>query len=121
MIRIKRGNIARIRHKKILKLTKGFFSAHSRLFRIANSKVLISFTNSYIGRKQKKRNFRRLWIVRINAALNTINFSNTYSIVADKFKNQKIILNRKILSQLTILDPLTFKFLILHIFNNKKN
>ena len=58
MIRVKRGNIAHIRRKKILKLAKGFFSAHSRLFRTANSKVLKAFTYSFIGRKQKKRLFR---------------------------------------------------------------
>ena len=68
MVRVKRGNVARKRRKKILQLAKGYRGAHSRLFRVANQQVMKALRYSYVGRKQKKRAFRRLWIVRINAA-----------------------------------------------------
>ena len=68
MVRVKRGNVARKRRKKILNLAKGYRGAHSRLFRVANQQVMKALRYSYVGRKQKKRVFRRLWITRINAA-----------------------------------------------------
>ena len=68
MVRVKRGNVAKKRRKKILHLSKGYRGAHSRLFRVANQQVMKALRYSYIGRKQKKRIFRRLWITRINAA-----------------------------------------------------
>ena len=68
MVRVKRGNVARKRRKKILQLAKGYRGAHSRLFRIANQQVMKALRYSYIGRKQKKRFFRKLWITRINLA-----------------------------------------------------
>ena len=68
MVRVKRGNVARKRRKKILQLAKGYRGAHSRLFRIANQQVMKALRYSYIGRKQKKRFFRKLWITRINVA-----------------------------------------------------
>ena len=67
MVRIKRGNVARKRRKKVLSLAKGFRGTHSRLFRVSNQQVMKALRYSYIGRKQKKRQFRRLWITRINA------------------------------------------------------
>ena len=68
MVRVKRGNVARNRRKKILKLAKGFKGAHSRLFRTANQQVMKSLVYSYVGRKRRKRDFKRLWICRVNAA-----------------------------------------------------
>ena len=68
MVRVKRGNVARKRRKKILNLAKGYRGAHSRLFRVANQQVMKALRYSYVGRKQKKRMFRRIWITRINAA-----------------------------------------------------
>jgi large subunit ribosomal protein L20 len=68
MARIKRGNVARKRRKKVLQLAKGYRGAHSRLFRVANQQVMKALRYSYVGRKQKKRVFRKLWITRINAA-----------------------------------------------------
>ena len=68
MVRIKRGNIARKRRKKILKFASGYRGAHSSLFRVANQQVMKALKYSYINRKQKKRIFRRIWIIRINAA-----------------------------------------------------
>jgi large subunit ribosomal protein L20 len=110
MVRVKRGNIARKRRKKILTLAKGYRGAHSVLFRVANQQVMKALKYSYIGRKQKKRIFRKIWINRINAAsrLNGI----SYSKLIHKFKKSNIDLNRKMLSQIAILDASTFKVLV---------
>ena len=107
MVRIKRGNVARKRRKKILSLASGYRGAHSVLFRVANQQVMKALKYSYIGRKQKKRIFRQIWIRRINAAsrLNGI----SYSQLINKFKKSNIDLNRKMLSQIAVLDASTFK------------
>jgi len=110
MVRIKRGNVARKNRKKILQLAKGFRGSHSRLFRVANQQVMKALRYSYVGRKQKKRNFRRLWIARINAASRINGIS--YSQLIHKFKKSNIELNRKMLSQIAILDSLTFNTLV---------
>jgi large subunit ribosomal protein L20 len=110
MVRVKRGNVARKRRKKVLALASGYRGAHSVLFRVANQQVMKALRYSYVGRKQKKRVFRKIWISRINAAsrLNGI----SYSQLIHRFKEAKIDLNRKILSQIAILDSSTFKSLI---------
>ena len=110
MVRVKRGNVARKRRKKILALASGYRGAHSVLFRVANQQVMKALRYSYVGRKQKKRIFRRIWISRINAAsrLNGI----SYSQLIHKFKKLKIDINRKMLSQIAVLDSSTFRFLI---------
>ena len=110
MVRVKRGNVARKRRKKILSLASGYQGAHSSLFRVANQQVMKALRYSYVGRKQKKRVFRRIWISRINAA-SRLN-GTTYSSLIHKFKKSKINLNRKILSQIAILDAVTFKSLL---------
>nr|YP_010485198.1 ribosomal protein L20 [Sargassum fulvellum]UVW80992.1 ribosomal protein L20 [Sargassum fulvellum] len=110
MVRVKRGNVARKRRKKILKLAKGFRGSQSRLFRVANQQVMKSLVYAYIGRKEKKRIFRKLWIVRINSSARGYNIS--YSHFICKLKQSKILLNRKMLSQLAILDPSAFSNLI---------
>lgn len=110
MTRVKRGNIARKRRKKILNLAKGFSGSHSKLFRTAKQQVLKSLKYSYIGRKNKKRYYRQLWIVRINAAVRKYNI--TYSQLICSLKKSNIALNRKMLSQLAILDNQSFNFLI---------
>lgn len=102
MTRIKRGNIARQRRKKILKLAKGFRGSHSKLFRTAKQQVLKSLKYSYVGRKNRKRDYRRLWISRINAATRSYGFS--YSQFIALLKNRRVGLNRKILAQLVIID-----------------
>lgn len=107
MVRIKRGNVARKRRKKILNLATGFKGSHSRLFRVANQQVMKALKYSYIGRKQKKRYYRKLWISRINAATR-INSDLSYSRFMNKLKITNIALNRKMLSQLAILDKPTF-------------
>ena len=110
MVRVKRGNVARKRRKKILTLASGYRGAHSLLFRVANQQVMKALRYSYIGRKQKKRIFRKIWINRINAAsrLNGI----SYSKLINKFKRSNIDLNRKMLSQIAVLDASTFKVLV---------
>ena len=110
MVRVKRGNVARKRRNKILKLAKGFRGTHSRIFRIANQQVMKSLAYSYVGRKQKKRQFRQLWISRINSAAR-IN-ETKYSSFMNNLKQSKIVLNRKMLAQLSILDPIAFTRLV---------
>ena len=110
MVRVKRGNVARKRRKKILHLAKGYRGAHSRLFRVANQQVMKALRYSYIGRKQKKRIFRKLWITRINAAARANGLP--YSKLIHNFKKSNIELNRKMLAQIAVLDPSTFKELI---------
>lgn len=110
MVRVKRGNVARKRRKKILKLAKGFRGAHSRIFRIANQQVMKSLTYSYMGRKQNKRKFRQLWITRINSAAR-LN-ETKYSTLINDLKVSNIFLNRKMLSQLSIVDPTAFTKLV---------
>ena len=110
MVRVKRGNVARRRRKKILSLASGYRGAHSVLFRVANQQVMKALRYSYIGRKQKKRIFRKIWISRINAASRINGIS--YSQLINKFKNSNIDLNRKMLSQISILDGSTFKSLL---------
>ena len=110
MVRVKRGNVARNRRKKILKLAKGFKGAHSRLFRTANGQVMKALIYSYVGRKRRKRDFKRLWICRINAA--THNYGLSYSKFRNALKNSSVELNLKMLAQLVLLDKETFDKLI---------
>lgn len=108
MVRIKRGNVARKRRKKVLKTAKGFTGTHSKLFRIANQQVMKSFKYSYRGRKERKRQFRQLWIIRINGIVRQKIIGLTYSRFMHNIKQQNIKLNRKMLAQLAIMDKLTF-------------
>ncbi|GEA28208.1 MULTISPECIES: 50S ribosomal protein L20 [Microcystis] len=106
MSRVKRGNVARKRRKKILKLAKGFRGSHSRLFRTANQQVMKALRNAYRDRRKRKRDFRRLWITRINAAARQQGIS--YSQLTGQLKKANILLNRKMLAQLAVLDPVAF-------------
>jgi large subunit ribosomal protein L20 len=110
MARVKRGNVARKRRNKILKLAKGFRGSHSKLFRTANQRVMKALTNAYRDRRKKKRDFRRLWIARINAAVRPHGLS--YSRFIGALKKSEISLNRKMLSQMAILDPAAFKSVV---------
>jgi large subunit ribosomal protein L20 len=103
MTRVKRGNVARKRRKKILKLAKGFRGSHSRIFRIANQQVMKALRNAYRDRRKRKRDFRRLWITRINAAARQHGMS--YSQLTGNLKKANIQLNRKMLAQMAVLDP----------------
>ncbi|CCI04935.1 MAG: 50S ribosomal protein L20 [Microcystis aeruginosa PMC 728.11] len=106
MSRVKRGNVARKRRKKVLKLAKGFRGSHSRLFRTANQQVMKALRNAYRDRRKRKRDFRRLWITRINAAARQQGIS--YSQLTGQLKKANILLNRKMLAQLAVLDPVAF-------------
>lgn len=111
MVRIKRGFVARKRRKKILNLAKGFRGSHSRLFRVANQQVMKALRYSYVGRKQKKRRFRSLWIIRLNAAVRE-NTNLTYSTFINNLKCSNVKLNRKMLAHLSLFDPVTFEQLL---------
>nr|YP_009550953.1 ribosomal protein L20 [Eustigmatophyceae sp. Ndem 8/9T-3m6.8]QAA11885.1 ribosomal protein L20 [Eustigmatophyceae sp. Ndem 8/9T-3m6.8] len=110
MVRIKRGNVARKFRKKILDFAKGFSGKHSKLFRVANQKVFHALLYSYRGRKERKRFFRRLWITRIGIATRFYDIS--YSRFINHLKNDKILLNRKMLSHIAIFDPLSWESLL---------
>ena len=110
MARIKGALMTRKRRKKTLKLAKGYFGAKSKLFRTAKEAVMKSGQYAYIGRKQKKRNFRSLWITRISAAckLNGMN----YSTFMNGLKKAGVTLNRKMLSEIAINDAAAFTALV---------
>ena len=110
MTRVKRGNVARKRRKKILKLAKGFRGSHSKLFRTANQQVMKALRNSYRDRRKRKRDFRRLWITRINAAARQHGIS--YSKLMGGLKRADIQINRKMLAQMAVLDPSGFQKVI---------
>jgi large subunit ribosomal protein L20 len=103
MARVKRGNVARKRRNKILKLAKGFRGSHSKLFRTANQQVMKALRYAYRDRRNRKRDFRRLWITRINAASRMHGLS--YSQLIGQLKKANIDINRKMLAQMAVLDP----------------
>lgn len=110
MARVKRGVNAKKRHKKVLKQAKGYYGAKSKLYRPANQAVMKSLDYAYIGRKLRKRDFRKMWIARINAAarLNGMNYSTLIS----GLKKANIDINRKMLSEMAISDPEGFSKLV---------
>ena len=110
MARVKGALNTRKRHKRVLKLAKGFRGAESKQFRVANQAVMRSMQNADVGRKRKKRDFRRLWIARISAAckMNGMN----YSTFMNGLKKSGIDLNRKVLSEIAIADSAAFAKLV---------
>lgn len=106
MPRVKGGTVARNRRKKILKLAKGYYGSKHTLYRTANEQVMKSLAYAYRDRKQRKRDFRRLWIARINAAARMNGLS--YSVLTHGLKLAGIEINRKMLSELAIHDPKAF-------------
>lgn len=106
MARVKGGFVARRRRKKILKLAKGYFGSKHRLFRTANEQVMRSFMYAYRDRRQRKRDFRKLWIVRINAAARLNGLS--YSKLMHGLKLAGIEINRKMLADLAVNDAKAF-------------
>ena len=106
MARVKRGVMARKRHKKVLKEAKGYYGARSKVFRVAKQAVIKAAQYAYIGRKQRKRQFRGLWITRINAAARLYGLS--YSNFMNGLKKDNIQIDRKILSDLAIFDVNAF-------------
>ena len=107
MARVKRGNVARKRRNKILRLAKGFRGGNGTLFRTANQRVMKALCNAYRDRRRRKRDFRRLWIARINAAARLNGLS--YSKFIGGLKKADIKINRKMLAQLAMIDPKTFE------------
>lgn len=109
-MRIKRAVNAVKKRRKILRLSKGYFGSKHRSYRIAREAVMKSLNYAYIGRKRRKRDFRQLWIARINAAARQNNIS--YSKLMCGLKKADITLNRKVLSDLAISDPAAFTALV---------
>ena len=110
MARVKRGVTARRRHKKILKLAKGYYNARRKVFRVANQAVIKAGQYAYIGRKQKKRNFRSLWITRINAAARINGLS--YSRFMNGLLKAGITLDRKVLADLAVNEKAAFAAIV---------
>ena len=109
-MRVKRGPHKRRRRKKILKYTKGFWGAKHRLYRTAREAMEKSLVDAYAGRKQKKRDMRRLWIIRINAAVREQGLS--YSKFVAGLRKKNIFLNRKSLAEMAVRDPREFASLV---------
>ena len=106
MARVKTARTTRARHKKVIKQAKGYYGAKHYRFRMAKQAVMKSGMYAYVGRKDKKSNFRKLWIARINAAarMNGI----TYSRLINGMKKANIVVNRKMLAELAVNDPKAF-------------
>ena len=115
MVRVKRGSVARSRRNKILHLAKGFRGTHSKLFRMANQQVMKALRYAYVGRKRRKRDFRSLWIVRINAAARENDLN--YSLFTNLLKEANVGLNRKMVAQIAVLDVVCFKKVLKSIQN----
>jgi len=107
MARVKRGTVKRRKHKKVLKKARGYYGSKSRSYKIAKEQLLKSMSYAYRDRKNNKRNFRRLWITRINAAarINGISYNEFIS----GLKKASVVINRKILSEIAVSDPDAFK------------
>ena len=106
MARVKTARITRKKHKKILKRAKGYYGAKHYRFRMAKQAVMKSGAYAYVGRKDKKSNFRKLWIARINAAARMN--GTTYSKLIAGMKKANIVINRKMLAEMAITDPKAF-------------
>ena len=109
-MRVKTGTTRRKRHKKVLKRTKGFRMTKGRLYKVSKEADLHAGQYAFAGRKRRKRDMRRLWITRINAALTEYNLS--YSKFINCLKKAKIDLNRKILADLAVSNPQVFKTIV---------
>jgi len=110
MSRITRGVTSRARHKKILKQAKGFWGKRKSVFRRAKETILRAMAFAYVGRKLKKRDFRKLFITRINAGCRMLNLS--YSVFINKLKKNNVVLNRKMLSQIATYDFPVFEKIV---------
>ena len=106
MARVKRGVVARRRHKKIISRAKGYYNARRKVFRVAKQAVIKAGQYAYIGRKQKKRQFRALWIVRINAGARQ--FGLSYSRLMNGLKKAGITVDRKVLADIAVHDIKAF-------------
>lgn len=112
MPRVKTGVTRRRRHKKVLKQTKGFRGTNSRLFKRAKEALLHAGHYAYVGRKLRKRDMRKLWILRINAAVKEVDETMKYSRFMNGLKKANISLNRKMLAEIAVSDFKTFKDIV---------
>lgn len=110
MARVKNGTHRHAKHKKVLKQAKGYYGAKSKTYKAAHQTVMRALAYAYIGRKQKKREYRKLWIARINAA--TRQYDMSYSKFIHGLKENNIEINRKMLSEMAIYDPAGFEELV---------
>jgi len=117
MARVKRGVVAHARHKKVLKLAKGYRGARSKVYRVAKQAVIKAGQYAYIGRKQRKRQFRSLWITKINAAVRLNNMS--YSQLMDQLNKADITINRKMLADLAVNNAENFTAIVNSIASQK--
>ncbi len=118
MARVKRGVTVRRRHKKILKLARGFYGAKRRWFKLANQYVVRALAAAYRDRRTRKRDFRRLWIARINAAARTNGVS--YSRLLSGLRKAGVTVNRKVLADLAVSDGAAFADLVAKAKENLK-
>ncbi|MBP5225231.1 MAG: 50S ribosomal protein L20 [Lachnospiraceae bacterium] len=116
MARIKGGLNAKKKHNRVLKLAKGFRGSRSKQYRVAKQSVMRALTSAYAGRKERKRQFRQLWIARINAACRMNGLS--YSRFMFGLKQANVVLNRKVLADMAVNDPEGFKGLVETAKNN---
>src|SRR3989304_7187266 len=112
MARVKTGVARRRRHQKVLKLAKGYRGTNRRLFKRAMEAVLHAGQYAFVGRKLRKRDMRKLWIMRIGAGLKQLDNTLNYSRFIDGLKKANIALNRKVLSELAVNDPKVFKAIV---------
>ena len=115
-MRVKTGTIRRQRHKKVLKAVKGSRLSRGRHYKVAKEQALHAGQYAYHGRKLKKRDFRRLWITRINAGLSQVDNGPSYSVFMNLLKQNQIKLNRKMLAQLAVKDPEAFTHLVATVY-----
>ena len=112
MTRVKNSPVKRARHKAVLNRTKGFRMSKHRLWKVAHEAYLHALDYSFQGRKDRKSNFRSLWIIRINAAVRAIDETFTYGRFISNMTKKGVILDRKILADLAVTDPKTFEIIV---------
>lgn len=110
MPRVRTGTVRRKKHKKILKATKGYYGTRSKLFRRANEAYIKAGEHAFVGRKLRKRDMKKLWIIRLNASLKLLGYK--YSDFFHSLRNSKIELDRKVLSELAMSKPEAFKAVV---------
>ncbi len=115
MTRVKNSPVKRARHKAVLNRTKGFRMSKHRLWKVAHEAYLHALDYSFQGRKDRKSNFRTLWIIRINAALRALDETYTYGRFISNMTKKGIVLDRKILADLAVTDPKTFAVVAKHV------
>lgn len=112
MTRVKTGTVRKAKHKKLLSKTKGFRMTKNRLVRVAHEAALHKGEYAFAGRKQRKRQFRTLWIVRINAALSGLNHDLSYSKFISALKKHNILIDRKVLARIAVEMPAVFEKIV---------